>query len=131
MDDSWAGDWIEDYGNAWRSGDGDALSELFTADASYRSSPLRAPTLGRAAISDYWRTATATQEDLDLRFGAHFVRGNRVVVEWWALMRDEGREITLPGALLLQFAPGGRCKELRAYWHVQEGRHEPPEGWGR
>jgi SnoaL-like domain len=131
MDDSWANEWIEDYGAAWRSGDDEALGELFTEGAVYRSSPFRPPTVGRAAIREYWRTATASQEDLELRFGAPVIHGNRVVVEWWALMRDGGREITLPGALLLHFAPGGRCEDLREYWHLEEGRHEPPEGWGR
>jgi len=53
-----------------------------------------------------------------------------VVVEWWAVMQDEGSEVTLPGCLLLRFAAGGRCQELREYWHLQEGRREPPEGWG-
>ena len=46
------------------------------------------------------------------------------------MMRDEGSEITLPGCLLLRFAPGGRCEELREYWHVEEGRRDPPAGWG-
>jgi hypothetical protein len=53
------------------------------------------------------------------------------VVEWWAIMRDEGAWITLPGCLLLRFAEDGRCEELREYWHVEDGRHEPHSGWGR
>lgn len=131
MDDSWAREWIEDYGAAWRSGDADVVAELFTEDAVYRSSPFRPPATGREAIRSYWSAATSTQEQLDLRFGEPIVRGNRVVVEWWALMKDDGREITLPGCLLLRFGGGGRCEELREYWHQQEGRTEPPSGWGR
>ncbi len=46
-------------------------------------------------------------------------------------MRGRGRWITLPGCLLLRFAADGRCEELREYWHVEDGRHEPPPGWGR
>jgi hypothetical protein len=57
--------------------------------------------------------------------------GNRVVVEWWASMRDDGGEVTLPGCLLLRFRTGGRCQELREYWHREEGRRDPPDGWGR
>jgi hypothetical protein len=30
----------------------------------------------------------------------------------------------------MRFRPGGRCRELREYWHKEEGRREPPEGWG-
>ncbi|MET0511877.1 MAG: nuclear transport factor 2 family protein [Thermoleophilaceae bacterium] len=130
MDDSWAQEWIEDYGAAWRARDAEALAELFAEDAVYRSSPFRPPTVGREAIRDYWREATSTQEELDLRFGAPIVHGNRVVVEWWAIMRDSGKEVTLPGSLIMRFGPGGRCLELREYWHLEEGRSEPPSGWG-
>jgi ketosteroid isomerase-like protein len=131
MDVTWASEWIQDYGDAWRRKDSEAVAELFTEGAVYRSSPLRPPTVGRAAIEDYWRQSTSTQEDLELRFGQPVVHGNRVVVEWWATMRDDGSEVTLPGCLLLHFASGGRCDELREYWHREPGRHEPPEGWGR
>ena len=130
MDESWARDWIEDYGAAWRSGDAESVAELFAEDAVYRSSPFRPPALGREAIAAYWRDATSTQKGLDLRFGTPLVHGNRVVVEWWAVMRDSGREITIPGALILRFGPSGRCEELREYWHLEEGRVAPPEGWG-
>jgi ketosteroid isomerase-like protein len=131
VDVSWASEWIEDYAKAWRRGDDEVIAELFTEDAAYHSSPFRPPTVGREAIRQYWRTATSTQEDLELEFGQPVVHGNRVVVEWWAMMRAEGQDITLPGCLLLRFASGGRCEELREYWHLEQGRHAPPEGWGR
>jgi ketosteroid isomerase-like protein len=131
MDDSWAREWLDAYGEAWRRGDDEALADLFTADAVYSPHPFRRPLIGVEAIRGYWRDSTATQEELDLRYGTPLVVGNRVVVEWWASMRDDGREITLPGCLLMRFRPGGRCQELREYWHQEEGRREPPEGWGR
>jgi hypothetical protein len=31
---------------------------------------------------------------------------------------------------VLRFADDGRCAELREYWEVREGWHEPPAGWG-
>jgi len=40
---------------------------------------------------------------------------------------DEG-EITLPGRLLLRFAPDGRCQDLWEYWQVAPGRLDPPAG---
>jgi len=131
MDDSWAFEWIDAYGDAWRSGDDEAVADLFTADAVYNSHPFRPPLSGTDAIRSYWRTSTSTEENVDLRFGEPVVVRNRVVVEWWAVMRDGGREVTLPGCLLLRFRPGGRCEELREYWHQEDGRHEPPEGWRR
>jgi hypothetical protein len=125
-----AEEWIAAYGQAWVGRDPEAVVRLFTEDATYRSSPFRSPHVGADGIRDYWTRATSTQEELDLRFGNPVVDGRRAVVEWWAVMRDDGAWITLPGSLLLRFAPDGRCEELREYWHVEDGRHEPPPGWG-
>jgi len=59
------------------------------------------------------------------------VDSNVVAVEWWTTMDDpDDGEITLPGCLLLQFAPDGRCFDLREYWNVEDGRLPPHEGWG-
>ena len=126
-----AEEWIAAYRRAWLERDPERVVELFTDDAVYRSSPFREPHFGSAGIRDYWTRATSTQEELDLRFGDPVVEGSKVVVEWWAIMRDEGAWITLPGCLLLRFAEDGRCEELREYWHVEDGRHEPHPGWGR
>ena len=125
-----AQEWITAYGRAWVGRDPEAAAALFTEDAVYRSSPFREPHLGSQGIRDYWTRATSTQEGLDLRFGEPVVEGRKAVVEWWAIMRDQGAWITLPGCLLLRFAEDGRCEELREYWHVEDGRHEPPPGWG-
>jgi hypothetical protein len=126
-----AAEWIAAYGRAWVERDPEAAVALFTEDAVYRSSPFREPHTGSDGIREYWTRATSTQEDLDLRFGAPVVEGRKAVVEWWAIMRDEGAWITLPGSLLLRFAPDGRCEELCEYWHLEDGRREPPPGWGR
>ena len=123
-------EWIDAYRRAWVGRDAEAAVALFTEDAVYRSSPLREPSVGSDGIREYWARATSTQEELNLRFGEPVAEGDKVVVEWWAIMRDEGEWITLPGALLLRFASDGRCEELREYWHVEDGKHEPPPGWG-
>ena len=125
------GDWIEAYGAAWRGRDPEAAARLFTEDAIYRSSPFREPHVGTEGIRAYWTRATADQRNLNLRFGTPVIEGSRVSVEWWAIMDLEGGSSgTLPGSLLLLFAADGRCRELREYWHWQDERREPPEGWG-
>ncbi|MGH2555676.1 MAG: nuclear transport factor 2 family protein [Actinomycetota bacterium] len=123
-------EWLELYGKAWRERDAKGLGEIFTDNAVYRSQPFREPHVGTEAIREYWRQATADQEEIDLRFGTPIVAGSRAAVEWWAQIRTGGEEITLPGILYLRFAADGRCEELREAWHVQEGRHDPPSGWG-
>ena len=124
-------DWIERYRQAWEENDADLLVTLFTEDASYRSSPLREPNVGHDAIRAYWARAAGTQRNVEVRMGEPVVEGNVVAVEWWTTMEDdEDGEVTLPGCLLLQFAPDGRCLDLREYWNVEAGRREPHEGWG-
>jgi hypothetical protein len=124
-------EWIEAYGRAWEDRDPDAAAALFTEEAVYRAHPFREPHLGTVGVRTYCAQATATEADLQVRFGAPILSGEKVSVEWWTTMWAEGEEITIPGCLLLRFAPDGRCEELREYWHVEPGRHEPPDGWGR
>lgn len=125
--------WLAAYHQAWITRDAAGVARLFTADATYQSHPFRSPYRGRTAIEDYWQQATASQEDLDLRWGNAVVAGNHMAVEWWATMRDaQAGELTLPGCLLVRFAADGLCEELREYWHVEMGsRIAPPAGWGR
>ncbi len=124
-------EWIAAYGRARVERDADRAVSLFTENAVYRSSPFREPHVGSDGIREYWTLATSTQDELDLRFGKPVVEERKAVVEWWAIMRDEGAWITLSGSLLLRFAEDGRCEELREYWHVEDGRHERPPGWAR
>ena len=125
-------EWADRYARAWEEADEDAIAALFTADAEYRLAPFREPFRGEAEIRAYWRRGAGTQRDVRVRIGRPFVDGDRAAVEWWHrrwTIPTIG-EVTLPGCLLLRFAPDGRCSELREYWHVQPGRHEPHDGWG-
>ena len=123
--------WIERYRRAWERADADEIVELFTPDACYRSSVFREPYLGSEAIRGYWQRAAGTQREVSVIMGRPVTAPARVAVEWWTTMidPDEG-EITLPGCLLLRFAPDGRCRDLWEYWQAEPGRRPPPDGWG-
>jgi SnoaL-like domain len=123
--------WIERYGRAWETADADEIVELFTPDASYRSNVFREPYLGRDAIRRYWQRGAGNQREVVVTMGRPVMTADRVAVEWWTTMvdPDEG-ELTLPGCLLLRFAPDGRCHDLWEYWQTRPGRQDPPPGWG-
>jgi hypothetical protein len=123
--------WIERYRRAWETADADEVVDLFTTDASYRSSVFREPFLGSDAIRQHWQRGAGMQREVAVRMGRPIISDDRVAVEWWTTMidPDEG-EITLPGCLLVRFAPDGRCRDLWEYWQVQPGRQDPPDGWG-
>ncbi len=124
-------DWIEHYRRAWEDADDQALGDLFTDDAVYRSHPFREPFRGREAIRAYWREATGSQADVYLQFGTPIVQALRAAVEWWMRMESGGAPLTLPGVLVLRFNEAGLCEELREYWHLQAGvRIEAHAGWG-
>jgi ketosteroid isomerase-like protein len=123
-------EWIAGYGSAWERADADAAASLFTEDALYRSSPFRPPSVGHDGIREYWQQATATQSGVRVRFGEPIASGDKLAVEWWTTMRSDGADVTLPGCLVLRFAPDGRCEELREYWHWEERSVDPPPGWG-
>lgn len=122
--------WLERYRQAWIDRNADAAGPLFTEDAVYREQPFQAPFVGRAAICDYWRTVTASQTRVELRYGRAVVDGRRVAVEWWANLETTGGPLTLAGEFLLRFAESGECRELREYWLLTQSRVEPPPGWG-
>jgi len=124
-------EWLDEYARAWRDADAERVVSLFTEDAVYRSHPLRDPHVGHDGIRAYWEWATGTQQDVVIDFGTPVAAGARAAVEWWAQLRADGEEVTLPGILFLRFGTDGRCEELRETWHYETGRREPPRsGWG-
>jgi SnoaL-like domain len=122
--------WLEGYRLAWVRRDPDAAAALFTPDAVYQEQAFAPAFIGRDAIRDYWATVTATQSDIELRYGTPVVARRKAAVEWWANLRSSGADITLAGEFMLTFARGGLCSSLREYWFFSEGRLAPPPGWG-
>ncbi len=123
--------WLAGYRKAWVELDADAAAALFTDEAVYRDVPTGPAHRGREGVARYWRQVTAAQEGVELVYCQPLVVGSRAAVEWWATFRSSGKEVTIPGCFVLRFAGDGLCRELREYWHLIEGTHAPPEGWGR
>ena len=106
------GAWVETYRQAWEESDAAKAAGLFTEDATYRSNIFEEPHSGHQGIAAYWTSVTATQSDIEVRMGRPIVDGERVSVEFWTTMNNEGADVTLPGCLLLEFADDGRCRRL-------------------
>ena len=123
-------EWLAAYRDAWLQRDADAAAVLFTEDATYAEQPYQDAFAGPAAVREYWARVTATQSNIEMRYGTPISVGNRTAVEWWTTLVNDGAPITLAGAFILTFEASGRCRSLREYWQFTAGTHEPKPGWG-
>jgi SnoaL-like domain len=119
--------WIAGWSYAWPAGDADAVAELYADDAVFRSQPFRDTQSPR----EYAAWTFSEQDEAECWFGEPVIEGDRAVIEYWGVVRFEGRDETIAGIALVRFQPDGLVAEQRDYWNAQEGRIEPPPGWGR
>jgi len=123
--------WVEGYRRAWEALDAEAAAALYAEDAVDYSAPFRPPNLGREGVLAYTRQAFGSEAEHEIWFGEPLEAGDRAAAEWWATMLEDGREVTLAGCTMLRFGPDGLVAESGNYWHLEDGRRPPPEGWGR
>ena len=80
---------------------------MYSDDAVFRSAPFREPHLGREGALEYARSAFADQDDFtDCWFGEPVVAGDRAAVEYWAVLVENGRPVTIAGVAVLRFGAG-------------------------
>ena len=119
--------WIDAWDRAWRSLDVEPLGAVYAADAVFRSHPFRES----QSPLDYARGAFAEEEgDPELWWGDPVAVGDRAVVEWWAVVVENGEVTSLAGVSLLRFRSDARVIEQHDYWGSTSGRALPWEGWG-
>jgi ketosteroid isomerase-like protein len=119
--------WIEGWAVAWPAADVDAVAALYAEDAVFRSQPFRERQSPRA----YAAWAFSEQDEAECWFGEPVIAGDRAVIEYWGIVSYQGRDETIAGVAMIRFRPDGLVAEQHDYWNAQEGRVQPPEGWGR
>ncbi|HWM13530.1 MAG TPA: nuclear transport factor 2 family protein [Gaiellaceae bacterium] len=123
--------WVDAWSRAWPAADPAPLAAVYAPDADFRSHPFREPHEGREGALDYARTAFDDQEGFTYcRFGELVVAGDRAAVEYWAVLVENGREVTIAGISLLRFGPDGLVRSQRDYWALEPGARDPAAGWG-
>jgi ketosteroid isomerase-like protein len=123
--------WVDGWRSGWLAHEADPIAALYADDARFISAPFREPKTGPAGVREYAVWAFAEEDEVECRFGEPIVWGDRATVEYWAVIGYQGKEQTLAGVALLRFDPDGRVGEQRDYWQMEDGRRDPPEGWGR
>jgi ketosteroid isomerase-like protein len=111
------GSWLEAYGRAWETFDGDAWVALFTDDAEYHEDPYGAPLVGHNALRASLLDAAASQHDVEFTIEQHWVSGTTVLAAWHASFtrRSTGRIVRLAGFLTAEVAPDGRVSRFREW----------------
>ena len=81
MDRAGLAAWVQAYERAWRTAGTDALSELFTTDATYSMAPFEDAYRGRGAIRELWEAERqGSDEVFDMTSEVVAVEGDTGVV---------------------------------------------------
>jgi hypothetical protein len=119
--------WIDAWTNSWRAKDADLLAAVYADGARFRSHPFR----DLQQPLDYARWAYSEEEgEAEVWMGQPVVSGDRAIVEWWAIVVEQGEEVSLAGTSCLRFDDEGRVVDQHDYWGTAPGRREPWPGWG-
>jgi len=117
--------WVEAWELGWRTHDVELIAARYADGAVFRSHPFREPEDARAYVE---RVFAEEEAEPEVWFGEPISDGDRAAVEYWAIVRYEGRDHTLAGTTLLRFDADGLVVEHRDYWALEAGRRERPAG---
>jgi hypothetical protein len=130
--------WMRGYIKAWETRDADAAAALFTANGVYQDTPGDPASTfkGREAIRKYWFAITRPQSQIHGLQGKPIVQGNKASIEIWVRFKDPefnpkgDHAITLLETNILTFSSNGLVSKNVEYYHILNGLHAPPPGWG-
>jgi hypothetical protein len=121
--------WADVWQRAWPQRDGESIVALYADQATYRALAFRAPDLGRSGVRGYLARNFAVESDVECRFDAPIVGGDRATVQWWASWVEAGHPVTLAGVTVLTFDAQGLVVDHRDYWNQLDERRVPYPGW--
>jgi ketosteroid isomerase-like protein len=105
--------WLDRYIGAWRTGDADDISALFSPDATYSYGPYREPVSGRDAIVADWTTDRDAPGSWEAEYRPVAVDGN-VAVATGESRYTNGR--TYSNIFVCRFDDEGRCSDFREWF---------------
>jgi hypothetical protein len=118
--------WAEAWARAWSALDPELLEPVYRPDTVHRSHPFREP----GNPIDYARWALAEEEgEPQVWMGEPIVTGDRAAIEWWAVVVENGKDVSLAGTSIIRFGQDGRALEQTDYWGSADGRAPPFPGW--
>ena len=114
MDRSTVEGWIAGYERMWRTPGTERLAELFTADASYSTSPWSQPVVGLDALARMWDAERVSAgEPFDMRSDVVAVDGNTAVARGEVDYLATGHRWR--DLWVIDFADDGRCRAFEEW----------------
>jgi ketosteroid isomerase-like protein len=122
--------WVAAYERAWRAAGTEALSHLFTEDATYRTAPFEPPYAGLPAIAAMWEDGRESPDEVfALASEVVAVEGENAVVRLEVTYGDPVEQ-TYRDLWVLRFAADGRVAmfEEWPFWPrgAPGGYHQGP-----
>ncbi|WP_036962146.1 nuclear transport factor 2 family protein [Promicromonospora kroppenstedtii] len=113
--------WVRDYERLWRTPGTDGLAQLFTADATYKTSPWAPPIVGLPALAEFWDAERdGPDEDFTLTAQVIAVDGPTAVVRVnveYLEPGDRWRDLWI-----LELDDHGLCSAFEE-WPIAPGKH--------
>jgi len=102
--------------------DPESAAALYAESATYQVTPFTEPIHGRAAILEYWRGVTQTEEDIRFDYEILASTSEFGIARWWAsfLRVPPGLPTRLDGIFLITLNAEGLCQSLREWWVKQQ-----------
>lgn len=104
--------WLDAYVDAWRTYDPDAIGDLFTEHAEYRTSPWSEPLRGRDAIVAEWMANQDAPGTWTADYRPYAVDGADAVAVGTTRYDDADGEREYYNVFLCRFDDAGRCESF-------------------
>ena len=114
--------WLENYVNAWKSYDPEAIASLFADDARYFYDPFSEPVVGRDAIVASWLEDPDEPGSYDASYEPLTVEGSVAVVNGRSRYYAPGSKTVgaeFDNIFIIRFDDHGRCLEFRE-WYMKK-----------
>jgi len=114
--------WLTLYGSAWTDRDARRAASLYAEDATYQVTPFEEPFRGQAAIYEYSKGVTSTEQNIAFDYQILAVTAEYGIARWHAsfIRTPPGLSTQLDGIFLVSLDTAGRCKALREWWHKRQ-----------
>jgi ketosteroid isomerase-like protein len=120
--------WLGNYVRAWQTYDPDAISALFTEDATYEYHPFEEPVRGRLAIVASWVENKDAPGTYDGHYEPIAIDGDVAVAHGKTRYFKDASKAEIDrefdNIFVLRFDDSGRCRSIREWFMSPRG--QPP-----